>query len=74
MIESRISHFRFILIVFTVLLFSCGGDDEVVDETTSQADEPSTPALDKPEVAEVKRLWRKRNPKKFPTLMEFTCL
>ena len=40
-------------IVFTVLLFSCGGDDEVVDETTSQADEPSTPALDKPEVEEV---------------------
>ena len=66
MIESRISHFRFILIVFTVLLFSCGGDDEVVDETTSQADEPSTPALDKPEVEEVQEVVQEEEPEEIP--------
>jgi len=66
MIESRISHFRFILIVFTVLLFSCGGDDEVVDETTSQADEPSTPALDKPEVEEVQEVVKEEEPEEIP--------
>jgi len=66
MIESRISHFRFILIVFTVLLFSCGGDDEVVDETTSQADEPSTPALDEPEVEEVQEVVKEEEPEEIP--------
>ena len=66
MIESRISHFRFILIVFPVLLFSCGGDDEVVDETTSQADEPSTPALDKPEVEEVQEVVKEEEPEEIP--------
>ncbi|MDA8822937.1 tetratricopeptide repeat protein [Opitutales bacterium] len=46
-------HFRFLLIVLIAFLFSCGGDEGVVDETSAQVDEPSTPVLDKPEVAEV---------------------
>ena len=54
MIEARISAFSLLLLVLLAFLFSCGGDDGVVDETTAQADEPSTPVLDKPEVAEVK--------------------
>jgi TolA-binding protein len=66
MIESQISHFRFLLIVFTVLLFSCGGDDEVVDEATSQADEPSAPALDKPEVAEAEEVVQEEEPEEIP--------
>ena len=53
MFGARIMHFRFLLLVLIAFLFSCGGDEGVVDETSAQVDEPSTPVLDKPEVAEV---------------------
>ena len=66
MIGSGIMHFRFSLFIFTVFLFSCGGDDEVVEESTSQADEPSAPVLDKPEAAEAEEVVEEEEPEEIP--------
>ena len=66
MIGSRIMHFRFLLFSFYVFFFHAGVMMRLWMKPHAQADEPSTPVLDKPEVAEAEEVVEEEEPEEIP--------